>query len=72
MLPLEVIIGQRGMGDLEVEVEVHGLQVMEEVIMVDLKFNLVVIQLLVVRVVDLIIQDQVRIILQVHGILMER
>ena len=62
MLPLEVIIGQRGMGDLEVEVEVLGLQVMEEVIMVDLKFNMMVIQLLVVRVVDLIIQDQVRII----------
>ena len=54
MLLLEVIIGQRGMGDLEVEVEVIGLQVMEEVIMVDLKFD-VKVQLLVVRVVDLII-----------------
>ena len=55
MLPLEVIIGQRGMGDLEVEVEVLGLQVMEEVIMVDLRFYLVVIKLLAVQVVDLII-----------------
>lgn len=54
ILLLQVNIGQRGMGDLEVEVEVIGLQVMEEVIMVDLKFD-VKVQLLVVRVVDLII-----------------
>ena len=72
MLHLEAVIGQREMEGLEVVQVVLGLEVMEVVIMVDLKLYLVVIQPLVVQALDLIIQDQVRIILQVRGTLMEK